>query len=166
MFCPKCGKMLELDEKQFCRGCGADVSEVRPKEVLRKERKTKNQTLLPYGARYISGDTEIRALGLGLVIGAVVGFISLFCYTVFVFYVGIPRGIGYGLAGMVPVGFLGMLIISKISNKAKIELAEKFEFIKTDGVIYHLVDLLCLKIPGLKQSDSGSKKNRGKKQDR
>ena len=155
MYCPRCGKMLELDEKKYCTGCGADVSGVERK-ASKKARNEQSDTLLPYGARYITGEQEMRALGLGLVLGAVLGFFGMVLYLVLLIRLGVAMSIGFGIIASVFSGILGFFIVSKISNGGKVRLAGKLGFIRTDGLVYHIVDFMCIRL--LNQNTGRGKK--------
>ena len=157
MNCPNCGKMIELNEKTFCTGCGTSLKGMKPGG----ESKAGNGPLLPFGARYVSSDEEMAALGKGLALGFFFGFVIFFCIAKFTFLSGIPVSIGIGIMGIIPSALVGMFAVSRASDKTKESLAASLKFIKAEkGVIYHATDFICIYLPFLRTGGRNSRRQR------
>jgi hypothetical protein len=92
MFCPKCG-LGNADEAKFCRGCGADVSNVlavvdgRPPNVSAVDEK--QIVLFSSGLRgLIIGIGLILAAGIGLAISVRLAIVAIFAFAFASVFVG------------------------------------------------------------------------------
>lgn len=145
--------MLELKEKNFCTGCGVELKEQdRVKEVTRGP-------ALPFGARYVSSDVEMKAMCKGMAAGAFLGFVAFALVAWRVFLSQIGASIGYGIFGAALLAVPSVFVVSRLSDDGKEKLAASFKFIPTDGILYHAVDFLVIKFPILMSSSRPENKN-------
>lgn len=145
--------MLELKEKSFCTGCG---SELKADEIVQEVQRGKAP--LPYGARYVGRDTEMKAMCKGLVLGGILGFIMLFVGSKFVMLSHIPIAIGYGIIGALFMSLIVVFAVSQLDDKSKEKLAEGFKSFPVDGPVYHAVDFLVIQFPFLITAPGAHKK--------
>lgn len=159
MNCPNCGKMLELHEKKFCTGCGAELDW----EVIKKRSKKHSAGKLPYGVRIVASEAEMAARIKGMVMGMFFLFVFGVYYASAINYARIPKAIGYGIFFSLFGALIGLFITPRLSDKIKSQLANSLRFIPTEGILYQVVDFFFLRFPFLdpdktKNGDSKKKK--------
>ncbi len=159
MNCPNCGKMLELHEKQFCTGCGAELDWA----AIRKKNKKVIGSNLPYGMRVVVSDVEMEARIKGMIFGMICFFVAVFYYTNIINYVIVPKAIGYGIFFSFFGGIFGMFVAARLPDNIKSQIAGSFRFIPTEGTLYHIVDFMFLRFSFLEPKSEKRKPRKNKK---
>ena len=113
-------------------------------------RKDKNSIgSLPYGVRFVASGVEMDARIKGMVLSVFITLLFVFYVAKVVFLKSISYTIGLSLVGAFFSVFIGLFITARLPDKVKIQLAEVFSFIPTEGFLHFIVDFLFMKIPFL-----------------
>ncbi len=143
MFCPHCGKKIEIPNQRFCQNCGSEfpiVSEsLQSKSSPQVTQRNINVQFMERKPVIIKGPYSKRTLGFGIasLIVAVTlfnigtSFITILSYSFFVRFVSIV----FTVFGIIHIVGLILGIISKINNQQARKLESINTFIKAGNVL-------------------------------